>query len=98
MAQITWRAPDSLVERVQLLARAEGISMNEFLSRVLTLATDSDENDPLAVRLRDRLRAAGMLADGVPPGVRPSAEAVTRARSAAGRGTPVSEVVSTLRT
>lgn len=36
--------------------------MNAFPNRVLTLATDSDGNDPPGVWLRGRLRAAGMLA------------------------------------
>ena len=55
-------APDPLVEPVQHLAAAEGTSMNAFPNRVLTLATDSDGNDPPGVWLRGRLRAAGMLA------------------------------------
>lgn len=76
---------------------AEGVSMNEFLSRVLALATDSDESDPMAVRLRSRLRAAGMLAEGTASHPRPDADAVARARKAAGSGTPLSEVVSSMR-
>ncbi|WP_308466066.1 hypothetical protein [Rathayibacter soli] len=97
MSQVTWRAPDALVKRVQHLAGAEGLSMNEFLTRVLTLASDADETDPLAVRLRNRLRSAGMLADGSTTATRPSADALARARAAAGAGIPLSEVVSTLR-
>ena len=97
MAQVTWRAPDALVERVQHVAEAEGISMNEFLSRVLALASDSDESDPLAARLRGRLRAAGMLAGGEPAHPRPDADALAKARRAAGAGTPLSDVVSGMR-
>ena len=98
MGQVTWRAPDDLIRRAQSLAAADGISMNEFLSRVLTLATNSDEDDAPAVRLRNRLKAAGLLAggDGAVPS-RPSAEALTRARRAAGRGTSVAQVVSEMR-
>jgi hypothetical protein len=97
MAQVTWRAPDALIERVQHVAAAEGISMNEFLSRVLALASDSDETDPLAAKLRSRLRAAGMLASGDPAHSRPDADALAKARKAAGSGTPLSDVVSSMR-
>ena len=97
MGQVTWRAPDALVERVQHLAAAEGTSMNEFLNRVLTLATDSNENDPAAVRLRNRLRASGMLAQSGVATDPPSSDVLDRARAAAGQGVPLSEVVSNMR-
>lgn len=98
MGQVTWRAPDELVRRIQNLAHAEGTSMNELINRVLTLATDSDEVDPHSVRLRTRLRAAGMLADGSSArGTRPASVELARARVAAGEGVPLSDVVSTMR-
>ncbi|TFC17385.1 transcriptional regulator [Cryobacterium algoritolerans] len=97
MGQVTWRAPEALIERVQHLAAAEGVSMNAFLSRVLTLATESDESDPLVLRLRNRLRAAGMLAEGAPTGPRPSKTDFARARAAAGEGIALSDVVTGLR-
>lgn len=97
MGQVTWWAPDALVARVQHLAAAEGASMNEFVNRVLTLATDSDENDPVAVRLRNRLRAAGMPAHSAAVADPPSPDALARARAAAGEGVPLSEVVANMR-
>lgn len=73
--------------------------MNEFLNRVLTLATDSDESDPAAVRLRDRLRAVGMLAEsGAPLPDRPDSESLARARAAAGRGASLADIVAQMRT
>lgn len=72
--------------------------MNELINRVLALATDSDEVDPQSVRLRTRLRAAGMLAHGSSArGPRPSSDDLARARAAAGEGVPLSDVVSTMR-
>ncbi|TFD51629.1 transcriptional regulator [Cryobacterium sp. Hh11] len=97
MAQVTWRTSDELVKQVQNLALAEGLSMNEFLNRVMTVAAQSDESDPLAARLRNRLRAAGLLATGTPNGPRPSGAEIARARAAAGSGVPLSEIVSTMR-
>lgn len=97
MAQVTWRTSALLIERVQNLAAAEGVSMNAFLTRVLTIATDSDDADPLAVRLRSRLRAAGMLAEGTPTASRPDERELTQAKAVAGSGISLSDLVSTLR-
>lgn len=97
MAQVTWRTSGPLIERVQNLAAAQGVSMNEFLTRVLTIATDSDEADPLAVRLRDRLRAAGVLAEGTAMAGRPGERELAQAKAAAGTGVALSDVVSSLR-
>jgi hypothetical protein len=98
MAQVTWRANDDLVRRVQTVAAAEGLSMNELMTRVLSLATDSDERDPAAVRLRERLRAAGMLASWTTePPEAPDAADLERARAAAGAGTALADIVSAQR-
>ena len=97
MAQVTWRTSDELVKQIQNLALAEGLSMNEFLNRVMTAAAQSDENDPLAARLRNRLRSAGLLATGTPNGPRPSDVEIARSRAAAGSGIPLSEIVSAMR-
>ena len=72
--------------------------MNEFLSRVPGIAVATDESDPAAVRLRGRLRAAAMLAVGTTLPERPDAEALAGARAAAGRGQPLSDIVSNQRT
>ena len=97
MAQVTWRANDDLVRRVQTVAVAEGLSMNELITRVLSLAIDSDERDPAAVRLRERLRAAGMLASWPPPSEPPDAADLEKARAAAGTGTPLADIVTAQR-
>lgn len=95
MAQVTWRATDELVRRVQAVAAAEGLSMNELMTRVLAIATDSDDRDPAAVRLRERLRAAGMLTSWAPTTREPPDGAdLERARAAAGTGTPLADIVS----
>jgi hypothetical protein len=93
MSQVTWRAEEELVRRVQLAAKQQGKSMNEYLTQVLDAATDPDLAGDEASRVRERLRRAGLLWEGGAPRVRPDPEAVARARAAAGRGTQVSELV-----
>ena len=98
MQQVTWRAPDDLVERVRSVAARGGQSMNEFLTRVLDAATDPELGDSDAQRIRERLSQAGVLA---PTGVarrRPDPQEVARARRAAGRGTPLADIVTRDRT
>lgn len=98
MAQVTWRASEQLVERVQRLAQADGVSMNEFLTRVMTLVSDVDETQSAATQLRARLRACGLLAEpSAAAPARPAEDSLRTARAAAAQGTPLSEVVDTLR-
>jgi hypothetical protein len=94
MAQVTWRAPDALVKRVRQIAESEGRSMNEYLTFVLDAATDPAHAEGDAERLRERLARAGLLAAAGPPHRRPDGRALARARHAAGRGTPLSDVVA----
>ncbi|MDR3107319.1 MAG: hypothetical protein LBU05_03870 [Bifidobacteriaceae bacterium] len=96
MIQITWRVNDSLAEQVRAAARGQGLSVNEFLNRLATAAFADDESDPLGARLRNRLRAAGLLAeDGLRPApVMPPAHPLKEARIAAATGTAVSQLVS----
>lgn len=94
MQQVTWRAADELVEQVRSVAAHSGQSMNEFLTRVLQAVTDPELSGSEAERVRERLARAGLLA---PPGsvrTRPPADAVARARKAAGAGTPLADIVS----
>ncbi|MEM7093414.1 MAG: transcriptional regulator [Actinomycetota bacterium] len=95
MAQVSWRCGDDLVTKVRLEAALHGLSMNEFITRVLRAATDPDyEADP-SDRVRERLRAAGLLSepltDDDPEGV--DWDEVRAAGAEAARGTPLSDLV-----
>lgn len=93
MTQVTWRAPDELVERVRQVASQRGWSLNEYLTQLARAATDPALAGDDANRLRERLALAGLLAEAGPPRARPDRDAVARARRAAGEHTPVSRVV-----
>jgi hypothetical protein len=95
MAQMTWRAGDELMERVRRQAAASGRSMNEYVTAVLDAATDPDLSGDLAERVRDRLALAGLLlAPTARAGRQPARRAVAEARARAGRGVPLSRLVS----
>jgi predicted transcriptional regulator len=94
MAQVTWRAPDELVDRVRQAAEAQKRSVNEFLTRLAEAATNPDLADDDATRTRERLARAGLLVPPGPPRPRPDPDAVAAARADAGSGTPLSELVS----
>lgn len=96
MTQITWRAPDELADRVRLMAARNHRSVNDFITRVLDAATNPDLAGTEAEQVRERLARAGILAS-VPPQKgrrRPDDAALARARRAAGRGTPLADLVS----
>lgn len=94
MAQMTWRTSDELLERVRRQAQQRGRSLNDWVTTVLSAATDPAFAGDEAQRLRERLAAAGLL-EPVEVGRRrgPSDADVLRARAAAGRGTPLSQLV-----
>ena len=53
MSQVTWRAPDDLVERVRRAAARQGHSLNEYLTRLAEAAVDPEqEQDPARGLLR----------------------------------------------
>jgi hypothetical protein len=94
MAQVTLRTPDELLERVRHAAASSGRSVNEWITRVLDAATDPELSDSEADRVRERLSRAGLLAEPSSRRVtRPSADALADARRAAGKGTPLSDLV-----
>lgn len=93
MAQMTWRTTEELLERVRRQAVAQGRSLNEWVTLVLDAATDPDLAGTEADRVRERLANAGLLASTGPARRRPSAAKMARARAAAGRGTPLSDLV-----
>ena len=94
MSQVSWRAPDELVDRVRTAARQQGRSLNEFMTSVLDAATDPDLAGDEAARVRERLAAAGLLTRPTPRAGRPDAAEVAAARVRAGRGTRLSDIVS----
>lgn len=94
MTQVTWRAPDELVERTRQAAMREGRSLNDYLTRLAQAATDPGLAGSDVEQLRERLARAGLLTPAGPPHRRPDPAAVARARCAAGRGTPLSDLVA----
>lgn len=95
MAEMTWRTSDELLERVRRQAQERGRSLNDWVTAVLSAASDPELAGDDAQRIRERLVAAGLL-EAVEPRAhgRPSEADVARARAAAGRGTPVSELMA----
>jgi hypothetical protein len=93
MSQITWRAPDELVEKVRRAAEQQGRSVNEYLSRLAEAAVNPDLADDELQRVRERLARAGLVATTGSPRRRPEPRALAAARRRAGSGTPLSELV-----
>lgn len=95
MGQMTWRTSDELLEQVRRQALERGHSLNEWVTVVLAAASDPALAGDEAQQVRERLRRAGLLDDVDPlPRKRPETAAVERARVAAGRGTPLSDLVT----
>jgi hypothetical protein len=94
MVQVTVRADELLLERVRVAARHHGRSLNGYIVDVLSAATDPSLNDDASERIRERLRAAGLLVEVAPVRGRPSSADVETARRRAGRGVPLSDLVS----
>jgi plasmid stability protein len=93
MAQMSWRSSDELAERVRLAAKANGRSMNDYVTAVLDAATNPDLAGDQAEALRARLARAGLLAPAGRPRARPSRSEVEQAAAAASGGTSVSSLV-----
>ncbi|MEO1062265.1 MAG: toxin-antitoxin system HicB family antitoxin [Actinomycetota bacterium] len=96
MAQITVRADEDVVERVKAAAARSGRSMNEWVTRVLDVASNPQFEADEATRLRELLRDAGLLSEPTRPEPAPPVdeERLARARRAAGKGTPLSQLVA----
>lgn len=95
MTQVTWRAPDELVERVRAAATEDGRSLNDYLTQLARAATDPEFAADDTERLRERLARAGLLArTGPPVRHRPDPAVVAEARRAAGEGVHLSELVA----
>lgn len=96
MAQMTWRTTEDLLERVRMQAREHGRSLNDWVTLVLSAASDPQHAGDQAEQVRERLRRAGLLEppDGRASRRPPDAARLAAARAAAGGGTPLSEVVA----
>lgn len=94
MRQISLRVGDELAAAIADEAERRGLSVNAWLQLLARAALDPASAGGEAERLRERLRRAGLLDDE--PEVhagRVDPEALARARSAAGAGTPLSDLV-----
>ena len=91
---MTWRTSDELLERVRRQAQEHGRSLNEWVTAVMSAASDPSSAGNEAQQLRERLARAGILEDAEAPVPRPSRARVTAARAAAGRGTALSDIVT----
>ena len=94
MKQLTLRVPDDLAADLTRVAAERGQSLNAFATLVLRALVDPDAAGDEVERMRERLRRAGVLAAPTRVASRPDAEAVAAARRRAGRGTPLSDIVS----
>jgi hypothetical protein len=95
MSQLTLRIPDQLAVRLKAAAHACGQSVSQWATKALTAAVTLPPADAEAQVARERLARAGLLVEGnARRQRRPSRRAVARARAAAGRGRPLSEIVA----
>ncbi|HEX4212098.1 MAG TPA: transcriptional regulator [Candidatus Dormibacteraeota bacterium] len=93
MEQITWTAPGHLVALVRSQARRRGLSLDDYLTDALDRATRRDLSDE-AERLRQRLDAARLLVSSGPPRRSPDPAEAGGARSSAGVGASLSDLLS----
>ena len=78
------------------LAAARGTSINQTFEDLVAAATDPALAGDDRQALRERLARAGLLFDvaTLPDVDAPTEAELTRARAAAGRGTPLAELIS----
>lgn len=95
MRQLTLRVPEELAERLKVAASDHEDSVNGYAVKVLSAAVDPDLAGDEITGLKERLAQAGLLLtpERVPT-KRPSARAFSRARAAAGRGKPLSALIT----
>lgn len=84
---------EELADRLRSEAARRGQSVNGYARLVLSAAVDPEQADGEAAQLRERLARAGLLAQAVPRRGRPPEAEVAAARSAAGRGRSLSDIV-----
>lgn len=96
MQQFSVRLRDRHGDAVRRLAAARGRSINQTFEDLVAAATDPALAGDELLALRERMNRAGLSLDldQLPDTPAPSAAELRRARAAAGRGTPLSELVS----
>lgn len=96
MQQFSVRLNDEHGAAVRRLAAVRGRSVNQTFEDLVAAATDPAHAGSEVVALRERLARAGLVFDGsvLPDVLAPDANALKRARAAAGGGRPLSELVS----
>lgn len=98
-SQLTIRADPELIERVRDDARRLDRSMNEHVVKLLEASTNPQHASDERAEVRERLRRAGVLSEWprLPSRPRPTQAEIDDARAAAGRGTPLSQIIRELR-
>lgn len=95
MHQLTLRISDDLADRLKHAAAGRGDSVNAYATSVLGAAVDPELAGDEIERVRERLGRAGLLALRTPSRRgRPDASELAEARQRAGRGQPLSDLVS----
>jgi predicted transcriptional regulator len=95
MRQLTLRVPEELAERLKGVANGREESVNGYVVKVLSAAVDPELAGDEITGLKERLARAGLLlTPGRLQAKPPSAHALSRARAAAGRGRPLSDLVT----
>ncbi len=96
MEQFSVRLTDERGQAVRRLAAARGTSINQTFEDLVAAATDPALADDDRQALRERLGRAGLVFDvaAVPDVEAPTEDELAHARAAAGRGTPLAQLVS----
>jgi predicted transcriptional regulator len=96
MQQFSVRLSDEHAAGVRRLAAARRRSINQTFEDLVAAATDPAHAGSGLAALRERLDRAGLAFDlsTLPETPRPDERELERARAAAGRGTPLSALIS----
>jgi hypothetical protein len=95
MKQFSVRLSDERGHAVRRLATTRGSSINQTFEDLVAAATDPAFADDDRQALRERLGRAGLVFDltALPDANEPSESEVAQARAAAGRGTPLADLI-----
>lgn len=94
MHQLTIRMSDDLAREIAREARVQGVSVNRLICRAVEAVVSPDTIDDDLLRLRARLRAAGLIVEDPPAsGHLVSEDQVEQAMRSAGKGKSLTEYV-----